>query len=148
MRKIITRAQAIRYAMYVILAIIILSIFPLRLFHESISTGGKEHAAGSVTVGGEMSALQQFTAEYDHIASIGVYVQGDYYDDQLTMRVFKQANAQLLREVTVSTGDLKRVDDKTYTPGSDGGYLRCNPLSLHFVYLQGEVHFVIPTKAI
>lgn len=122
MRKIITRAQAIRYAIYVILAIFIVSIFPLRLFHENISTMGKEHAAGSVTVGGEMTALQQFTAEYDHIASIGVYIQGDYYDDQLTMRVFKQSNAQLLREVTVSTDDLKRVDDKTYTPGSGGGY--------------------------
>ena len=122
MRKIITRAQAIKYAIYFIAALIIVSIFPLRLFHEDITTAGKEHAAGAVTVGGEMSALQQFTAEYDHISSIGVYIQGDYYDDQLTMRVFKQANAQLLREVTVSTGDLKRVDDRTYTAGSGGGY--------------------------
>ncbi len=122
MRKIITRAQAIRYAIYFIAALLIISIFPLRLFHEDITTAGKEHAAGAVTVGGEMSVLQQFTAEYDHIASIGVYIQGDYYDDQLTMRVFRQANAQLLREVTVSTGDLKRVDCKTYAPGSGGGY--------------------------
>ena len=122
MRRIITRAQAVKYAIYVILGILILSIFPFRLFHENITTSGKEHAAGAVTVGGEMTALQQFTAEYDHIASIGVYINGDYYDDQLTMRVFKTSTAQLLREVTVSTDSLKSVDAKTYTPGSGGGY--------------------------
>lgn len=122
MRRIITRAQAVKYAIYVILGILILSIFPFRLFHENITTAGKEHAAGAVTVGGEMTALQQFTAEYDHIASIGVYISGDYYDDQLTMRVFKTSTAQLLREVTVSTDSLKKVDDRTYAPGSGGGY--------------------------
>ena len=122
MRHLITRAQAVKYAIYAILAIIILSIFPLRLIKEDISTTGKEQPSGAVEVGGENVVLQQFIAEYDHIASIGVYIKGDYYDDQMTLRVFKQDNSALLREITVSTDDFKRVDGKTYTPGSEGGY--------------------------
>ncbi|SCY13556.1 hypothetical protein SAMN02910292_00988 [Lachnospiraceae bacterium XBB2008] len=122
MRHLITRAQAVRYAIYAILAVIILSIFPLRLIKEDITTTGKEQPSGAVEVGGENVVLQQFIAEYDHIASIGVYIKGDYYDDKLTLRVFKQDNSALLREVTVSTGDFERVDDKTYRPGAEGGY--------------------------
>ena len=122
MRRLITRAQAIRYALYAILAVMILSIFPLRLIKEDISTHGLEQPSGAVTVGGDKVVLQQFNAEYDHISSIGVYIKGDYYDDTLTLRVFKQANSALLREVTVSVDDLKRVDERTYKSGSGEGY--------------------------
>ncbi len=52
MRHLITRAQAIKYAIYAMLAVIILSIFPLRLIKEDISTTGKEQPSGAVEVGG------------------------------------------------------------------------------------------------
>ena len=104
-----TRAQAIKYAIYVILAVVILSIFPLRVWNEQISTSGKEHPAGYISVGGEQTALQQFTAEYDRIAAIGIYVEGEYYDDSLSVRVFDE-NMYPLRKVKVSPEKTGYVD--------------------------------------
>lgn len=108
MRHIITKAQAIKYAIYLIALMFIITIFPLRLWHENVITKGNEHAAGSVCVSGADVALQQFAAEYDHIDKIGVYLEGEYFDDSLTMRVFDE-NFTMLREETV----MVKADAKT-----------------------------------
>ena len=122
MRQVITRAQAIRYMIIALSIIAILCIFPFRLFKETITGSGNEHPAGALEVGGDKVVLQQFVPEYDHIASIVVYLKGDYYDDTLTLRVFKESNAALLREVTVSTDRFHRVDEKTYKGSLGEGY--------------------------
>jgi len=114
MRHITTRAKSIKYAVWVILAAIIITIFPLRLWDEQIITKGNEHPAGTIEVGGEKIALQQFQAEYNHIDSIGIYIQGEYFSDSLVMRVFDE-NFNLLRTQTVCTDD--------YSSFADGGYL-------------------------
>ncbi|MBQ8947555.1 MAG: hypothetical protein IJ058_12210 [Lachnospiraceae bacterium] len=121
MRKIITRGQAVRYAIWSILAILILAVFPCRIFREKIESSGKESPAGAVSVGGENVLLQEFKAEYDHISSIGFYLKGEYYSDTLTFRVFKESTGELLREITVSTDDFHRIDGRTFS-GSGEGY--------------------------
>jgi len=122
MRRVMTKAKAIEYVIYIVFAIAILCIFPLRLFNEDIQTFGKEQPAGAVAVYGENAALQQFSAEYDHISSIGFFIKGEYDHAPVTLRVFKEENAYLLREVTVYTDSFKKVDSKTYGPGSVEGY--------------------------
>lgn len=113
MRRICTRAKSIKYAIYVILAVLIITIFPLRLWHEEITTKGNEHAAGTIEVGGDKLAMQQFRPEYDHLNSIGIFVQGDYYSDSLALRVFDE-NFTLLRDVTVNTDDYKSFSNGAY----------------------------------
>ncbi len=107
MRKIITKAQAIRYTAYIILGILILAIFPCRLFKEDIVTKGAEQPAGAVSVGGDRVVLQQFTAEYDRISNIGFKVKGNYSDETATLRIFKESTGELLREIpfTFSAAD-------------------------------------------
>ena len=101
MRKIITKAQAIRYTAYIILAILILAIFPCRLFKEDIVTKGVEQPAGAVSVCGDNVALQQFAAEYDRISSIAFKLGGSYENESATLRVFKESTGELLREIPV-----------------------------------------------
>ena len=101
MRRILTRAQAIKYAVYIILAAAIITIFPLRLWNEKISTSGNEHGAASIHVGDTDVAMQQFTAEYSHLDEIGVFLEGEYDGDTLTLRVFDK-NFYLIREQTAS----------------------------------------------
>ncbi len=102
MRKIITKAQAIRYTAYIILAILILAIFPCRLFKEDIVTKGVEQPAGAVSVCGDNVALQQFAAEYDRISSIAFKLGGSYENESATLRVFKESTGELLREIPVN----------------------------------------------
>ncbi len=120
MRKIITRARAIQYAICVICALLTLAVYPCRLFRENIQSTGRESPAGAVSVGGDYVALQEFTAEYDRISSIGFYLKGDHDADTLTLRVFKESTGELLREITVSTDEFHRVDDKTYSGMGEG----------------------------
>lgn len=109
MRKIITRAQAIKYVIWAMLVVAIITIFPLRLWDEKIISKGNEHPAGVVSIGGENTALQTFLPEYDHIASIGVMVEGDYFDDTLCLRVFDSGYV-LLREQTVTVSESGYAD--------------------------------------
>ena len=102
MRKIITKAQAIKYTAYIILGILILAIFPCRLFKEDIVTKGVEQPAGAVTVCGDSVALQQFIAEYDRISSIAFKTNGGYENESATLRVFKESTGELLREIPIT----------------------------------------------
>lgn len=115
MRQIMTKASAIKIAVSVILFAVIITVFPLRLWHEDISTSGKEHAAGAVAVSGDAAAIQQFNAEYDHIDSIGVMLLEDTTANSFTLRVFN-ADFTLLREVSCDI-------DMTALPGYAETYI-------------------------
>lgn len=99
MRKIITRAQAVRAVAWIILGLLILAIFPCRLFKEDIVSKGNEQPAGSVNISMESVALQQFAAEYDHIDSIGIKLKGTYSGVPAVFRIFKESTGELLREI-------------------------------------------------
>lgn len=97
MRHILTKAQAIRYFAIALVAFAIITIYPLRLWHEDIISAGNEHPSGQVEVSGEVVAMQQFVPEYDHLDTIGIYLDGEHSNDELMLRVFDQ-NFAMLRE--------------------------------------------------
>lgn len=115
MRKIINRRQAFNCIVTLIAMILVLSLYPCRVFKENIQTCGTESPAGVLEVGGDAVILQQFYAEYDRIASIG-FMYNAAEPVSYTLRVFKEKTGEMVREITpdeqLSAGE--RIYAETY----------------------------------
>lgn len=98
MRKIINRKQAVNCLIIMIAALLILAVFPCRIFREDIRSFGNESPAGAFSVGGEAVILQQFLAEYDRIGDISFMYNADE-DFDYTLRVFREKTGELVREI-------------------------------------------------
>ncbi len=103
MRKVITKSEGIRTAIKVIAICLIISIWPLRLWHEDIVQKNTAKPAEQIEVSGDKNiAVQAFTAQYDHIYSIDLYLASGRPGEKFWLRLF-DSKQQLLSEQKVDT---------------------------------------------
>ena len=106
MRKVITKSEGIRTAVRVIVLCLIISIWPLRLWHEDIAqNAGTVPAADTAVVAGDKNiAVQAFTAQYDHIYSIDLCLASGRPGEKFWLRLF-DSKQQLISEQLVDTAE-------------------------------------------
>lgn len=142
MRKIVTRAQAIEYAIFAFILIAVITIFPLRLWHETIISSGNEHPAGKIEVGGEAVCLQQFYPEYNHIDTIEFRIGEGVSEGEYCLRVFDK-NFALLREMKKNTKEIQNFGQAGYA--SVYINLDCEVGEAYYYTLEG-VSCVLPVE--
>ena len=74
MYKVVKRSRAIQWVILLLTLFIMLTIFPLRMWDETIPSYSNQKLAGSSDSVGEDYLLQRFIAQYDHLGTINLYV--------------------------------------------------------------------------
>ena len=108
MRKVISRATAVRAVVLIFALIGILLIFPIRIFTTTLATsGGGTYVRESDPINVERGALtQEFVAQYDRLSSIDVYVAGMEKGRYISSLIYDE-NGGIVLATYVDTEGLK-----------------------------------------
>lgn len=111
MNKVVTKAEACKYVLWIVLGVLALTILPFRLWRQEIKTTSHQTVAGVTdAVTEETAVMQMFVAQYDHLDSIGICLQEGSQGAVFDMLVFDR-NFALLRQETL------KVEEDATVPG-------------------------------
>lgn len=74
MYKVVKQSRAIQCVIILLTLFMMITIYPLRLWNETIPSVSNQKIAGSSDSVGEDYLLQRFIAQYDHLGTINLYV--------------------------------------------------------------------------
>lgn len=99
MKKILYKSKAIERIILILAAVILVSLWPIRLFHETV-TASVESLSGMVTekVDNEHTILQSFVAQYDHMSTIDLYLEQGTVGESFYVRLLNEAQVMIAEE--------------------------------------------------
>ena len=99
MRKIIYKSKAIETVILILALVVLVSLWPVRLFHETVSFSIPP-VSGAMTevVDGERTVLQSFVAQYDHLADVKFYVREGSAGESFFVRLFNEGQVMIAEE--------------------------------------------------
>lgn len=102
MKKIVYKSKAIQAVIVMAAAILLVSLWPLRIFHETV-TASVPPVNGTVSeaVDNEHTILQTIVAQYDHMDSISFYLAEDCTGDSFYVRILDAENRQVCEEEVI-----------------------------------------------
>lgn len=74
MYKVVKRSRAVQWVILLLTLFVMLTIFPFRMWNETITSSSNQVLAGSSDSVGEDYLLQRFIAQYDHLGTINLYL--------------------------------------------------------------------------
>ncbi|MCM1125417.1 MAG: hypothetical protein NC429_03010 [Lachnospiraceae bacterium] len=107
MKKIIYKSKAIEFIILMITVVILVSLWPVRLFHETV-TASIPPVSGSVTepVDDNHTILQSFAAQYDHMDTVRLYLREGTEGESFFVRLFDEGQVMIAEE-EVSLSDVE-----------------------------------------
>lgn len=91
MKKIVYKSRAIEAVIIMAAVCLLLTLWPLRLWHEQVtSSQGSETGAVTDVIDEEKTVLQTITAQYDHMDTIRVYLGGDSHGESFYLRILDE----------------------------------------------------------
>lgn len=99
MKKIVYKSQAIQAVILVIAACILVSLWPLRIWHETI-TEAILPQTGAMTdmVDNDKTILQSFVAQYDHMQTISLYLGDATEGESFYVRLLNEGQVMVAEE--------------------------------------------------
>lgn len=100
MNKTIYQSRAIQAVIVIIAAILLLSIWPLRIFKETvtISVGSPAEEIQAYTVNEESMVMQTIAAQYDHMNTLHLYLGADAQGSDFYVRILDKDWQQVCEE--------------------------------------------------
>lgn len=113
MKKIIYKSKAIQAVIVILLLILLTTLWPLRLWHETITTSvGVETGSLTGVVNEESTVLQTIIAQYDHMASMQLYLGEESVGESFYVRILDEQWQQVCEEkVMIRQEDLPGYRD-------------------------------------
>lgn len=108
MKKIVYKSKAIQAVIIIIAAILLVSLWPLRIFHETV-TASVPSQTGTLTEGidEEHTVLQTIVAQYDHMDTIRLYLGEESEGESFYVRILDEQWQQVCEEeVTIDHASL------------------------------------------
>lgn len=99
MEKIIYKSKAIQSVIVILLLILLSTLWPLRLWHETITSSvgvAEGFVTGAITE--EHTVLQTITAQYNHMASMQVYLGEESVGESFYVRILDEQWQQVCEE--------------------------------------------------
>ena len=86
MKKIVYKSQAIQAVILLVTAVLLLSLWPLRIWNETITESIPQNT-GAMTdvINDEYTILQSFVAQYDHMDTISLYLGDGTEGETITL---------------------------------------------------------------
>lgn len=109
MYKVVKKSRAMQCMIVLVALFIMFTIFPLRLWKETIPSVSNQVLAGSSDSVGEDYMLQRFIAQYDHLGTINLYLVdfkcGWNRDESVNSFIFRMLDSdmQILFEEIIDT---------------------------------------------
>lgn len=109
MYKVVKRSRAVQVVILALTLFIMLTIYPLRLWNETIPSVTNQRIAGSSDSIGEDYLLQRFIAQYDHLGTVNLYIadfeNGWNKDSRVDSFIFRMldSNMEIMFEQKVDT---------------------------------------------
>ena len=99
MKKIVYKSKAIQMVILIVAACLLVSLWPLRIWHETI-TESILPETGSMTsvVNDESTILQSFVAQYDHMNTISLYLGDETEGESFFVRMLNEEQAIIAEE--------------------------------------------------
>ncbi|MCL2253316.1 MAG: hypothetical protein FWC09_02645 [Lachnospiraceae bacterium] len=144
MQKIINKSTAIRYIIAIIGTCLIISLFPLRIWPQAITTvipRTSNEVIGAVTQ--EHMALQSFIAAYDYLDSFRIFLSSGTQGDAFYFRMLAPDNRLIFEEVVRINhnnipGYYEILADQSLIPGETYHYIIQAVNENTFIYLGAE----------
>ena len=99
MYKVVKQSRAIQCVIFLLTLCAMLTVYPLRLWEETIPSVSNQRIAGSSDSVGEDYLLQRFIAQYDHLATVNLYVadfrNGWSYDERMDSFIFRMLDSDM-----------------------------------------------------
>ena len=99
MKKIIYKSKAIEFLLLTIAVVILVSLWPIRLFHETVTTSIPP-VSGMMTeaVDDNRTVLQSFVAQYDHMDTVRLYLREGTSGENFFVRLFDEGQVMIAEE--------------------------------------------------
>lgn len=99
MKKILYKSKAIERIILIAAAVILVSLWPVRLFHETVTASVKP-VSGMITekVDDNHTILQSFVAQYDHMNTIDLYLEEGTAGESFYVRLLNEAQVMIAEE--------------------------------------------------
>lgn len=133
MKKIVYKSQAIQAVVLIVAACLLLSLWPLRIWRETVTTSIP--ALTGTMMGGinnEKTLLQGIVAQYGHMDTIDVYLGEESMGDTFYLRILDEQWQQVCEE--------KAEIDRENLPGAQQVLIDIDmePGKMYYVILQGD----------
>lgn len=120
MYKVVKQSRAVQCVIVLLSLLVMATIYPLRLWEETIPSVSNQRLAGSTDgVMGDDYLLQRFIAQYDHLGTINLYVadfqNGWDFDQEVNYFLFRMLDSdmQIMFEQQV---DVRFIDIPGFCP--------------------------------
>lgn len=99
MKKIVYKSKAIQAVIMILAVVLLISLWPLRLWQETVSTSIPLET-GTVTqvVDNNMTVLQSFVAQYDHMGSLRLYLGEETEGESFFVRILDEGQVMIAEE--------------------------------------------------
>lgn len=99
MKKIVYKSKAIETIILAIAAVILVSLWPIRLFHETVTTSIPP-VSGTMTeaVDEDRTVLQSFVAQYGHMDTVRLYLREGTSGESFFVRLFDEGQVMIAEE--------------------------------------------------
>ncbi len=139
MYQVLKKSRAIQGVILLLTLFVILTIYPLRIWNETIPSVSNQILAGSSDSISENYMLQRFIAQYDHLGTINLYVvdfeNGWDFDQKVETFIFRMldSNMEIMFEEEVDTRFIE-------TPGFCSIYINEDLIvgKDYYYFLQGN----------
>lgn len=99
MKKIVYKSKAIQAVILIVTAILLVSLWPLRIWNETITESIPQSAGGMTSVvNDEYTILQSFVAQYDHMDTISLYLGDGTEGESFYVRLLNEGQAIIAEE--------------------------------------------------
>ena len=99
MYKVVKKSRAIQCIIIILALLIMITIYPLRIWNETIPSVSNQILAGSSDSICEDYMLQRFIAQYDHLGTINLYVvdfeNGWNRDQRVDFFIFRMLDSNM-----------------------------------------------------
>lgn len=133
MKKIIYKSKAIQSVIMIIAAVLLVSLWPLRLFSETVTTSVRPQTGTlSGVIDEEHTLLQTIVAQYDHMDTIGIYLGEESTGESFYVRILDEQWQQVCEE--------KVTIDQEKLPGYQEAVIDIDMEvnKMYYIILQGE----------
>lgn len=99
MKKIVYKSKAIQAVILIVTAILLVSLWPLRIWNETITESIPQSAGGMTSVvNDEYTILQSFVAQYDHMDTISLYLGDGTEGESFYVRLLNEGQVIIAEE--------------------------------------------------
>lgn len=133
MKKIVYKSKAIQTVIIIIAAILLVSLWPLRIWHETVTTSvSPQTGALTEVIDDEHTVLQTITAQYDHMDTIRLYLGENSVGESFYVRILDEQWQQVCEEeVTIDQNNIPGYQEAMIDIDMEVN-------KMYYIILQGE----------